>query len=256
MVLCVNGADEKVTDATWNDKTQVWPAVFRNNGDDDAQTETNDYDNDVHAIRRTFERKGLGAAPTEEFQLIAATVNVTSWGTGLKFLKETNANLVMMQEHKLANDDEIDEAGRTCDGLGWSSVWRKAKHGKREKDRSGGVAIFAKRGIGLTDDAILTEHHYRLVAAKVEAPGTPVFDAVATYFKVGKGLTGINGELAADIAHHAKRRARPGMVGGDYNMTPEAVAEGVAKLTDGRVLIPPNGQATCTAGTKHSQIDM
>ena len=46
------------------------------------------------------------------------------------------------------------------------------------------------------------------------------------------------------------------MVGGDFNMAPEAVAEGVAKLTGGRVLVPPNGRATCTAGSTHSQMDM
>ena len=188
------------------------------------------------------------------FQLVLDTVNVTSWAAGQEYLTATPANLVCMQEHKLADMTDIDGAARWADTQGWTSIWSAAKI-TLKGGHSGGVAVFARRGIGIRDGGIVTDEEHRLLSAIIEAPGAPKFDLTSSYFRTGTGMTGTNASLMADLVQHRATTKRPGIVAGDFNNDAGTVAASrICELLNGAIYSPE--LATCTAGEVHSTIDM
>jgi hypothetical protein len=89
--------------------------------------------------------------------------------------------------------DQIEGANATANALGWQAVWQPAR--LTEKDgASGGVAIFARAMVGITQMGIVTDHPSRLVAARIEAPGNQVFACISCYLDASlKGLKGGKG---------------------------------------------------------------
>ena len=83
----------------------------------------------------------------------------------------TDAHVVLIQEHKLLEAD-IPAASAWADRQGWSAVWQPAEPGRRG-GASVGVAILARRGVGLRELAVDTGFSSRFVAGIIEAPGCP-----------------------------------------------------------------------------------
>ena len=182
------------------------------------------------------------------------TVNVSSWGSGMEYLKNTRANVVLMQEHKLAAS-QIDAANNQALALGWTAIWASALITKKG-GRSGGFAILARRGIGIHRDSFCTTQPSRLLWGVLEPPGMPRISCCTTYFHTGMGMTGRNLSLLKEIAHQAREAARPGLVAGDFNAEPQAMrATNLLREINGDIFVPANGVATCTAGKRHSIID-
>ena len=107
---------------------------------------------------------------------------------------------------------------RWIEAQGWTSICSHAAPGK--KGASGGVAIIAKRGIGLSRVADKCKAKHRLVLAKVEAPGYDEFLGAAVYLRDGIGLTGVNNSILAEIHRVLKLSAIAGIFGGDWNLEP------------------------------------
>jgi exonuclease III len=188
------------------------------------------------------------AAKKVSFGLRIVTANTSSWSTAQLFLAQTTAHVVCVQEHKLHGQEKIDEAYAWAAKLGWTSIWSQAV--MTEKDGySGGVAIFARNGVGLRQQDIDTSTSHRVVAGILEAPSIPVMDIVSVYFKSVTGMSGEKADLMAELAHFGSQSARPGVIAGDFNASPEAVAStGITDQIYGRLLQPANNIATCTAG--------
>jgi exonuclease III len=150
------------------------------------------------------------------------TVNGTAWSSVIDLVKRTHANVILLQEHKLACPDDINAAKSLADTLGWLSVWSPAARGKLGKNSSG-VAILARRGIGLIEYPIDTAHPERIIAATIEAPGLPPLLAMSVYCKQGIGMGGTNSSLLAEACNARWKAGMPGFLGGDFNASPDDV---------------------------------
>jgi hypothetical protein len=121
----------------------------------------------------------------EPFALHAVTVNATTWSSAQQFLLATDANVVMLQEHRLMGE-EIAKAKLWATKHGWGGIFNDARPtlGKKGKaSRSAGVAILARIGIGLRRDTIETARPDRLIAAILECPGSPPISGICAYFE-------------------------------------------------------------------------
>ena len=132
-------------------------------------------------------RAGVCAADMESMALKVVSVNATAWSTAREFLGTCDAQVVLLQEHKLVSDTDIKKADNWAASQGWSSIWHAASKGKSEGASSGGVAILARRGIGLRKVALETVHTARAVAGIIEVPGCPPMSAKKRFFQAWAG---------------------------------------------------------------------
>ena len=154
----------------------------------------------------------------------------------------------------MVEQDDLNEAARWADVAGWTSIWSPALRTKKG-GASGGVAVFARRGIGIRDGCIATAHAHRLISAEIEVPGVNKFDLTSAYFRTGTGMTGVNAALLADLVQHRSATQRPGFVAGDFNNGAETVAATrICHLLDGSLCVP--NLETCMAGVVHTTIDL
>ena len=190
-----------------------------------------------------------------DFNLEILTMNVTSWGAAKEFLLTTTANLICIQEHKLWGD-KLAEASRWAETQGWTVVWGPARANEEESGSSGGVAIFARNGVGLVDSEAQTKYEHRLVGAWVEAPGYDRFLIHSAYFCVRAGLSGINAEIMGEIVHEFQSKKAPGYVGADWNVEPQDLLAAEVTERAGAALITHGTQyGTCTAGKGEKTLD-
>ena len=204
------------------------------------------------ACRRHDPGRGGDVRPKKApFALRAVSANTTSWGTAKEFLLYTDAHVVLVQEHKLKEDD-IPAASESADYHGWSAVWQPATVGSRGGS-SAGEAIFARRGIGLRKAAVDTLFPSRFVAGIIEAPGCPPMCVVSAYFRPDIGMTDLSVTLLAEVIAHCELSGVPGFVGADFNSDPSAVrATGALERIDGTLFV---ADGTCTAGSVATTID-
>ena len=135
-------------------------------------------------------RPGTFKTSHEDFQLKIETVNATTWTSAIKYLRDTDAHVVCVQEHKLA-EGRINEANAQANASGWRAVWSPATTTPKGA-QSGGVAICVRQGIGLVKTNTASEQQHRLVAASVEIPGVPPLLILSAYFSTGGGMIGKN----------------------------------------------------------------
>ena len=204
------------------------------------------------ACRRHDPGRGGDIRPKKApFALRAVSSNTTSWGTAKEFLLNTDAHVVLVQEHKLKEDD-IPAASEWADYHGWSAVWQPATVGSRGGS-SAGVAIFARRGIDLRKATVDTLFPSRFVAGIIEAPGCPPMCVVPAYFRPGVGMTDLNVTLLAEVMAHCEMFGMSDLVGADFNSDPSAVRATAAFERIDSVLFVSDG--TCTAGSVATTID-
>eukprot|EP00973_Karenia_brevis_P050498 7009228-Karenia_brevis.AAC.1 len=139
--------------------------------------------------------------------------------------------------------------------LGWKSLWVAAKD-TEAGGVSGGVAIFARQGLALwvrdTDDHELEAH--RCTWAWVAGDGIPRIAIYGAYFRCGVGPSADNLETMRRICAHARAHGECFLIGADWNMSGETVAEvgfidaigiggrilaGPASVGTGTTAIPP-----------------
>ena len=77
---------------------------------------------------------------------IAVTVNGTAWSTIKGILENLVAHIVMVQEHKLLDDEAIAEAQQWCLKHNWVCLFGQAAKGPKGKP-AGGTAVFGQAGL-------------------------------------------------------------------------------------------------------------
>ena len=190
-----------------------------------------------------------------DFSLEIITTNVTSWGAAKDFLLTTTANLICIQEHKLWGD-KLAEASRWAESQGWTVIWGPARANEEESGSSGGVAIFARNGIGLVDSEVHTNFEHRLVGAWVEAPGYDKFLMHSAYFCVKAGLNGTNAEIMGEIVNEFQSKKAAGYVGADWNVEPQdLMAANVTERARASLITHGTQYGTCTAGNQPCGVD-
>ena len=198
-------------------------------------------------------RPGGLVARTEDFQPKLETVNATSWASAVEYLRETDAHVVCLQEHKLV-DSKIDAANEQVQAAGWKAVWSPAILTAKGAP-SCGVAICVKDGIGVFKTALDTAQPHRMIASTVEFPGLPAILLISAYFRTGSGMVGRNLELLRDGCRHIEKQAIPGFWGADFQVESDVLAQTLMLKQINGVVIESKGVLSCTAGKRHSNID-
>ncbi len=157
------------------------------------------------------------------YTLKVVTVNCTSWGSLIPFIKVTDADVLLVQEHKLMGRDNVDEAVAWLRRNKWNALLTEAEPGPNG-GASAGVAVLARDHLGLSLPPVGSEEVIpaRVAAAKVEAPGTRPFVALAAYLHDGEGLSKRNLEVLKGIGNFisAQGEAVPFMIGGGLSNVP------------------------------------
>ncbi len=194
----------------------------------------------------------------EAFQLRVETTNPTGWRALQRRLLSTTAQVVLAQETWITQD-AVPAASAWARKKGWQSTWAAALPGPNG-GASGGVAIFAREGIGLhlPPGGSHIWSPGRAVAAVVQAPGHRPVIYVSTYLCHGKGPSGDNLEILAAVGRRLKM-APEGygfVMGGDFNMEPpEIAATGIQEELSATILAPDTARGTFRGPRSASLLD-
>ncbi len=204
---------------------------------------------------------GTGAGrrpPEEEFHLQIESVNTTGWGPLRRRLAETTAHVIIAQETWLL----IDQAASASDWArrhGWEAVMAPAALGPGG-GASGGVAIFARSGMGLHHPCVGPHilEDARAVAAVVEPPGHRPILLASLYLRDGKGTCAENKATMARVGECVEAQG-PGCLlicGGDFQCSPAAIEDsGFPRQVRGRVLAASSARGTFRSAAAASTID-
>ncbi len=156
--------------------------------------------------------------PMDHFTYNVVTVNVTAWSSALAFLASTDADVLMVQEHKLG-PEASEEAVAWLRRRGWNAIMAPAEAGPTG-GWSGGVAILARAHVGMGMPLAGSEviHPARAVAARLEPPGGRPHAAVCVYLCDGKGLAQCNMDILKSVGTCLSMQGKedPFIVGGDF----------------------------------------
>ncbi len=215
-------------------------------------------------------RDGVQRTPAQErWALRVCSANTTGWGPLQRLMMDTEADVLLAQEHKLTAGD-IAAASDWAMRRGWKSLWAEAVE-TSEGGRSGGVVVLARSHLGLAPppwgDHIVSKA--RAVAATMEAPGCRPTVLVSAYLIDGVGPGAANRKILADIGRrlhslghaagedHGKHLGpMPCIVAGDFNMVPEQLAEtGFADSVNATIVAPRTARGTCRAANSGRVLD-
>ncbi|CAK0840937.1 unnamed protein product, partial [Prorocentrum cordatum] len=172
---------------------------------------------------------GLSARrPQRQWAASVTTVNTSNSGPLAAYLQRTASPVILAQEHhrrgsRLANF-EADLAA-----LGWRAAWAPALEGAGADGTVGGTAVVVRSdipiaGVDAAPGGVLVPG--RAAAAHVEW-GTPMgLVCVSIYLRTGEGLSPENTAILARVFGFLRRlsaRGQPWLLGGDFNMEPEAL---------------------------------
>ncbi len=193
-----------------------------------------------------------------KYSLVAETCNGTAWGTIARYVKQTQADLIMVQEHHLA-PWQVPAASSWLRRHGWQSLWTPAEPGEGEGWRAG-VCIIARDPVVLLIPQCGGKmvHGARAIAALVEAPGYRRMLAYAAYLHDGEGLSTRNMAIMASIGEHIKGNGpnMPYLVAGDFQVEPHVLAAaGWAEKMHATIVASGCRRGTCRMPNSHSEID-
>ncbi len=167
-----------------------------------------------------------GDGKLEPYVLRIATANVTAWSSAITYLHETQADILLVQEHKLG-ECQADEAVSWLRRRGWNAVMTPAVPGPNG-GLSAGTAVLARSHIGLGLPLVGAETVVpgRAVAARIEAPGYRPMTVLSLYLHDGVGLDKTNLEVLRQVGAFlaAQGDSQPFVVGGDMQMPPQEFA--------------------------------
>ncbi len=162
----------------------------------------------------------------EEFTLAVDTCNATSWKGAKRFLRRTEADLVLLQEHHLP-PERVAEASAWALRHKWHSLFLPAAEGTGGGWR-GGVAILARPHAGLSVPSVGPTEIVpaRVIAASVEPPGFRRCTVICAYLEDGGGVGAANLRHLGAIGRCAKAQGEhvPCIAGGDWQAAPATVA--------------------------------
>ena len=187
------------------------------------------------------------------------TFNANCWRTFFKYVKKTDADIMVGQEIGLSTKDEIAKAQDNMGAMGWNVLISPSEQRKGGK-HSAGLAFAARNYIGLRwpgegEGASIISVN-RLGHVVLEIPNWPVVHLFGAYLHVAEGLTERNVYLLAKLGEDVRLR-RHYLVAADWNMWPAQIeASGFPRATQGTILRPPKGQVTCDTGRATSVIDV
>ncbi len=192
------------------------------------------------------------------FALKIVTINITAWNSCLDFIKTTEADVLLIQEHKL-DKAQAEEATAWLRRRKWNSIIAPAELGPNG-GMSAGVAILTRPHVGLGLPMVGTEELVpaRMLAARLEAPGCRPFIAIAAYFHDGQGLAHCNMEMlrVAGVFLKAQGEEVPFVMGADFQMEPhEIAAAGFAQEVGATIVATGDASGTCRTGRTARELD-
>ncbi len=201
------------------------------------------------------ERAADGA---EDFRLVAETVNSTGWGPLQRRLRSTEAHIVCAQETWVL-PGQVKSSSDWAFRHGWESVWAPARLGVGG-GASGGVTIFARRGMGLRfpneGPHILEEA--RAVAAMCDPPGHRQLLICSAYLVDGQGVGDVNRNILGRIARAVEEQGGSclSLIGGDFQSPPAAVhGTNFPDQIGGRILAAASARGTFRTSSASSTLD-
>ncbi len=204
------------------------------------------------------EERGRNTVGAEDFGLVAETVNSTGWGPLQRRLRATEAHIVCAQETWVL-PGQVKSSSDWAYRNGWESVWAPARLGVGG-GASGGVTVFARRGMGLrfpnVGPHILEEA--RAVAAMCDPPGHRPFMICSAYLIDGQGAGDANrsilGKISRAVGAHGD--ACMSLIGADFQCPPSAVqGTGFPDQLRGRILAASSARGTFRSSGASSNLD-
>ena len=179
---------------------------------------------------------------------IIDTVNANSWGGmaglvhgrgALDFLHRTAADVVMVQETRLADEGRRGAAHRAARRAKWN-LWAPAAAVTEKGYPSAGVAVAARVGFGMAatelpqriqfDRTRIAHRHVGIMCRG----GVHMF---SVYLHTAQGMSEHNKELLRQVARVVRLVRGPWVIGVDWNMAPEVLAEsGWINEVEGRII--------------------
>ncbi len=166
-------------------------------------------------------------------QLGIMTINVNSWSTfKMRWAEEglpgefTAKHVIMLQEHHLTSEDTVTDTQQWLAARGWRSVFSRAALLASGRP-SGGVALLIRDApnLGVIDVGLdAGQHAHRLIGVRVDLEGLAPCIAISAYLQDSVGMNELNRQILARIAIWQEQSQLPAMVGGDFNLAPDTVA--------------------------------
>ena len=104
--------------------------------------------------------------------LRAITANVGGSRDAIDWLCSLQADILLLQEHKMDNHQIASQAKR-CFNKGWHGVWTPAaQQGERHLSRSGGLAVLVPKHILITQGSEQYTHRYMRATAPLDQEPT------------------------------------------------------------------------------------
>ena len=177
------------------------------------------------------------------------TSNANSWES-LKhaMLSRSSADILLAQETKLLTDAALLSAQRQARSLGWNPTLSMA-HRTAQHHGSGGNAILARKGIGITpvaDTVIRADLRHRIQASWVGGICKGGIYVLSIYLKDAEGLSETNMYILEQAAICIKALKGPWVIGGDWNIEPHLLSAANWLNIVGGVVHAPS-QPTCHA---------
>ncbi len=172
------------------------------------------------------------------------TINPNAWAGAADHGGLTSADVILAQETRKRGARRAD-AERQARARGWRFALRDARLTEANRHSAGvGVGVRKHIGVSADDDCSFLGHdgetRYRYIRRWVGAicKGGVHFGSV--YCRSAEGLTELNLDILQDVAVDLASVRGPWVLGGDWNVTPEALAaSGWLALVDGTVIAPP-----------------
>ena len=148
------------------------------------------------------------------------TFNANCWKTFFKYVKRTDADIMVGQEIGLSTKDDIAKAQDNMGAMGWNVLIVPSEQRKGGK-HSAGLAFAARSYIGLRwpgkDEGAAVIAETRLGHVVLEVPNWPLVHLFGAYLHVAEGMAERNVDLLAKLGEEVRQR-RHYLVAADWNM--------------------------------------
>ncbi len=193
-----------------------------------------------------------------QFALSIVTVNVTGWGSLVRYLRKASADVLLVQELRVG-PASVDDKVAWLRRRGWNAVVAAATQGPNG-GWCGGVAVIARPHVGMSlprvgSDVVLDG---RVAAAWLEPPGSRPFLALSCYMIDGLGLAKGNLEILRLIGNFVAAQGDecPFVLGGDMQVTPQELAgTGFAGTASAVIAASLDPSGTCKTATSARELD-
>ena len=160
---------------------------------------------------------------------------------------EDSCCFTLLQETKL-RQDRLQQAANQAHRAGWKAAFGPAL-ATCAKGTSGGTAVCVRKGVGVVPNPAATDgYEHRIAGAWVQGALRGGVHFFSVYLKDGEGVSDTNLAILTELAALLGAVRGPWVVGGDWNLTPEMLAQsGWTSIVKGRVAAP--AEPTCNGKT-------